>query len=237
MRGLLVATIAGVAIAGLTGCSDSPTSPRETTTQTVTPRDLPSLDYSGPYRFGGYRTTTFVLTASGGSYDIGGGFFTLNVPADGVCVLGSSYGPGEWDSPCQTLRRDQTITVTATFGFANGGPVVDFSPAMRFNPDAQVTLSTGMYAPLLTTLRPLIASNPSILRYFSMYYTPDLGASASTDAAFDVSLATHVNLRAGVVWRRVKHFSGYNLVGGMPCDPSPNDPNCVEGPPPQVDGF
>jgi hypothetical protein len=30
------------------------------------------------------------------------------------------------------------------------------------------------------------------------------------------------------VWRRIKHFSGYNVVSGLPCDPSPDDPNCVD---------
>src|SRR5262245_11308437 len=121
MRGFLRTVIAGCSIAALTGCSDSVTSPREAATRTVTAGDRPSLDYSGPFRFGGFRTTTFTLTSGGGSYDIGGGFYTLNVPANGVCTLSSSYGPGEWDSPCTTLGGGESITVTATFGFANGG--------------------------------------------------------------------------------------------------------------------
>jgi hypothetical protein len=229
--------IAGCAIVAMTGCSDSPTSPRAPTANHVDARGNPSLDYTGPFRFAGLRSTTFTLTAAGGSYDIGGGFYTLNVPADGVCVLESSYGPGEWDAPCQTLSGNQTITVTATFGFARGGPMVDFSPGLRFNPNSQVTLSTGMYAPLLTTLRPLMAQNSALLRHFAMYYTSDFGASGAADAAFDPTAVTHVNLRSGMVWRRVKHFSGYYLAGGMPCDPSPDDPNCSEGPPPVVDGM
>lgn len=237
MRGLLRITMAGCTVAVLTGCSDSLTSPREAPTGAVTARDVPSLDYSGPYRFGGFRTASVVLTAAGGTYDIGDGFYTLNVPADGVCVLGSSYGPGEWESPCQTLADGESITVTATLGFANGGPMIDFSPELRFSPSVQVTLSTGIYAPLLTTLRPLFASNPSLLRYFGMYYTTDFGATGTTDAAFDASLVTHVNLRSGLVWRRIKHFSGYYLAGGKACDPSPDNPDCVEGPPPIVDGM
>lgn len=229
--------IAGCTIAVVTGCSDSATSPRAAATPTVTAGDRPSLDYNGPMRFAGFRTATITLTSAGGTYDVGNGFYSLDVPANAVCVLGSSYGPGEWDSPCATLADGESITVTATFGFANGGPVVDFSPAMRFSPNAQVTLSTGMYAPLLTNFRPLFTANPSLLRYFGMYYTPDLGATATTDAAFDSSVQTHINLRTGLVWRRVKHFSGYNVAGGMPCDPSPNDPNCVEVPPPSIDGL
>lgn len=228
--------IAGCTVAAITGCSDSTTSPRGATTRTVNPSDRPSLDYSGPFRFGGFRTTTLTLTARGGQYEIGGGMFTLTVPANGVCVLGSSYGPGQWDAPCTTLGADETITLTATYGFANGGPVIDFAPQLRFSPNAEVTLATGIYASLLSSLRPSFATNPSVLRYFGMYYTPDLGTTGNTDAAFDPTLVTHINLRTGMVWRRVKHFSGYNVAGGMPCDPSPNDPNCIEGPPPVVAG-
>jgi hypothetical protein len=229
--------IAGCTIAAITGCSDSLTSPRGATAKTVTAGDRPSLDYSGPLRFGGFRSSTFTLTPAGGTYSVGDGFYTLTVPKDGVCVLESSYGPGEWDSPCATLGEGKSIQVTATYGFANGGPVVDFSPELRFSPTAQVTLSTGMYAPLLTALRPWLATNPSLLQYFGMYYTPDLGATATTDAAFDASLVTHINLRTGLVWRRVKHFSGYNVAGGMPCEPSPNDPNCVAPPASVIEGM
>jgi hypothetical protein len=68
-----------------------------------------------------------------------------------------------------------------------------------------------------------------------MYYTPDLGTSAYTDAGKDNSLITHVNLSTGFVWRRVKHFSGYNILTGLPCDPSPDDPNCIDDGGPSVE--
>jgi len=193
----------------------------------ASPTDRPSLDLSNSGRFGGLGTSTFTLTASGGSFNIGD-FYTLTVPANAVCVLSSSYGPGTWDQSCETLGAGQRVQVTATYGFANGGPVVDFKPDLRFNPNTPVTLSTSMYASILTTFRGFYESNPSALRYFGIYYTEDMGVSGQTDAALDPSLATHINLRTGLVWRRIKHFSGYNVATGMPCEPSPNDPNCVE---------
>ncbi|MGH7619770.1 MAG: hypothetical protein ACREPM_21365 [Gemmatimonadaceae bacterium] len=88
--------------------------------------DRPSLDYNSASRFWGYRSTTFKLTSAGGTYNIGDSFYTLTVPANGVCNLSSSYGPNTWDSPCTTLRSGESITVTATYGFSSGGPVVDF---------------------------------------------------------------------------------------------------------------
>jgi len=48
-------------------------------------------------------------------------------------------------------------------------------------------------------------------------------------------IATHVNLTTGIVWRRVKHFSGYNISSGLPCDPSPDDPDCIDTGGPTID--
>jgi hypothetical protein len=227
MRGFSRFVIAALAI-GVVGCSDSATSPR------LAPGDRPSLDYDGPLRFGGLRTTTFKLTASGGSFDIGS-IYTLNVPANAVCVVGSSYGPGTWDSPCETLAPGQSIQITARYGFTGGGPVVDFSPDIRFAPETEVTLSTDLFAPTLTMFRGLFAANPEWLRYFGIYYSSDFGATRQVDAAFDASLRTHINLRTGLVWRRVKHFSGYSQTSGQPCEPSPDNPDCVVIPSPMVD--
>lgn len=226
MRGFSRFVIAALAI-GAAGCSDSATSPR------LAPSERPSLDYDGPLRLIGTRTTTFKLTAEGGSFDIGG-IYTLKVPANAVCVLGSSYGPGTWDSPCETLAPGETIQITARYGFA-GGPVVDFSPDIRFSPNAQVTLSTDLFKPTLTTFRSMFAANPEWLRFFGIYYSRDFGVTRASDAAFDSSLRTHIDLRTGVVWRRVKHFSGYNQASGKPCEPSPDDPDCIAIPEPMID--
>jgi hypothetical protein len=29
------------------------------------------------------------------------------------------------------------------------------------------------------------------------------------------------------VWRRIKHFSGYSLSSGAPCEDTAGDPDCV----------
>jgi hypothetical protein len=113
--------------------------------------------------------------------------------------------------------------------------VLDVSPGIRFNPNSVVILGTMGYASWLTSNASYYASNPQALHYFGMYYTPDLGTTAYTDAGNDNSLITHVNLSTGFVWRRVKHFSGYNIVTGLPCDPSPDDPNCIDDGGPSVE--
>ena len=229
-----IATASALAAAlAVAGCSDS-------TAPTALPRGISVGPNGRPdlrpvALFGGFRSTTFTLTAAGGSFNVG--MFAVNFPANSVCdPTVSTYGPGTWDSPCVTLGANQSVTVTATYGFTlAGGPVVDFSPALRFNPATTVTISTDVYAPVLTFFRSYWLANPDALRYFGMYYTPDFGATSFTDAGFDASLVTHVNLTTGLVWRRVKHFSGYNVTSGLPCDPSPDDPDCIDTGGPSID--
>jgi hypothetical protein len=228
-------TVVGAIVAALTigGCSESTSPTTLPRGISVGPDGRPDLRPSA--LFGGLRSTTFTLTSAGGSFDVG--MFTVSFPANSVCDPNtSSYGPGTWDSPCDTLDDGQSVTVTATYGFTfSGGPVVDFTPALRFNPKTTVTISTGAYAPVLTYFRNYFLNNPGALRYFGMYYTPDFGATAFTDAGRDNSQATHVNLTTGLVWRRVKHFSGYNISSGLPCDPSPDDPDCIDTGGPTID--
>jgi hypothetical protein len=227
MRGTLRILVAGVVVAAVAGCSDSATSPREGSTRALSPGGVPTLDLTPT--FSSYRTTTFTLTSAGGKYSIGDGLYTIVFPANSVCdPAKSSYGPGTWDDNCKTLSDGQSITVTATYGFTTQGLSVDFQPALRFSPKQEVRISTGVYAGILTTFSDYFAANPSALHFLAIYYAPDLTSAGKTDAAFDYSLITHVNLTTGQVWRRIKHFSGYNVTTGLPCDPSPDDPDCID---------
>jgi hypothetical protein len=202
----------------------------------LSPGGVPSLDFNPSLTWNSYRTTTFTLTADGGKFSTGDGLYTIVFPSNSVCDPDkSSYGPGTWDLPCATLETGRAITVTATYGFTNHGLSIDFSPALRFNPSKEVRISTGVYAPILTMFSSYFAANPSALHFLGIYYATDLSSAGTTDAAFDRSLTTHVNLTTGMVWRRIKHFSGYNVVSGLPCDPSPDDPDCVDGGGPLVE--
>jgi len=236
MRGPLRTLIATAVVAGIAGCSDVATSPRDASTRALSPGTVPTLDFSPSLLFNGLQTTSFTVTSAGGKFSIGNGLYTISFPANSVCdPATSSYGPGTWDAPCTTLADGQSITVTATFGFTNHGLAIDFSPALRFNPSTEVRIATTVYAPVLTTFASYFAANPSSLHFLGIYYAPDLGSAGTTDAAFDSSLVTHVNLSTGLVWRRVKHFSGYSVTTGLPCDPSPDDPDCVDNGGPRIE--
>jgi len=222
--------VAGAAIAAA-GCSDGATAP-------ATDRDLvasgrPSFNYGSPSTstFSGFRSTTFRLTSAGGKYAIGD-LFKLNVPSDAVCELRTTT---TWNSWCNLLDRGESILVTATYGFVGGVPVVDFSPDLRFSPNKTVTLSTAFYSDILTAHARYFEQNEGALRGFAINRTTDLGQTTSIDAARDTTLVTHVNLIFGIVWRRVKHFSGYSVATGRACDPAAGDPDCVQSPTPEVD--
>lgn len=226
---------AGVVAATTASCGESATSP-SAVAHRAPQGGAPSLDLNSGALFSGLRSSSFTVTPAGGTFQVGG-IYAVNFPANSICdPATSSYGPGTWDSPCATLANGQSVTVTATYALTNSGLVVDFSPALRFNPQTQVTLSTSAYSVALTLFSSYFAANPSALHFLGIYYTPDFGATSQTDAGRDPSLVTHVNLTTGIVWRRIKHFSGYNVYTGLPCDPSPDDPDCVDDGGPIIDG-
>jgi len=82
-------------------------------------------------------TYTFTLDPKGGSTKFGA--FRLNYDANAVCdPRTSGYGAAYWLAPCTTLSSP--ITITATVSFANGESTVEFSPDIRFSPNATVVL-------------------------------------------------------------------------------------------------
>lgn len=236
MRGLLRKLAVSVAAVAVAGCSDSALSPNGATNRSLVAGGAPRLDVNSALSFSGFKTTTITLTSAGGTYSIGNGLFTVNIPSNAVCDPAlSTYGDGTWDSPCTILASGQSVTVTVTYGFTSANiPVFDISPGIRFNPTSVVTLGTMAYASAIVANSSYFTANPQALHYFGMYYTTDLGSTGHTDAGSDNSLITHVNLSNGYVWRRVKHFSGYDILSGLPCDPSPDNPNCIDDGGPDV---
>ena len=124
-------------------------------------------------------------------------------PARAICDLGaSSYGPGEWDQPCVPQTGRVTIVVRAWTDDA-GHPQLDFTPRMRFNPAA---------GSVVLKMRDRSASGARA--DLAILFCPD-GAEACVDESLtDPTLTTFFTPRGQVYWRRVKHFSGYNITSG-----------------------
>jgi hypothetical protein len=122
----------------------------------------------------------------------------LDIPANAVCDLAtSSYGTDHWNEDCSAQTEPFTITAVVR-NAATDHPSVDFEPALRFSPDKQVNLY--LY---VTDQATLDASR--VVKYCN--------ASGCVDESVaDASLASSVDLENRVVFRRIKHFSGYVIA-------------------------
>src|ERR1051325_611108 len=170
----------------------------------------------------------FVIPAAGGDVTLFG-VYKLSVPANAVCDPNAQntqagYAAAAWDAPCTVTTSHQTVH--ATVKWSNNALWVDFSPALRFDPAATVTLSTNILAPLVAYNG---AGSPGMMAPFRYAYSID-GATVS-DAGADPTLRGHASLSTGAVSRRVKHFSGYMITAGEhygePCNPADGNPDCV----------
>jgi hypothetical protein len=125
----------------------------------------------------------------------------ITFPAGSVCdVAATSYGAEEWDRPCEAQRTSVDITVRAWVD-ATGHPRLDFSPRMRFNPAAgPVVISMVTADPAGTSL--------------GINYCPDGATECIDESLADADLLTWHQPATGTYFRRVKHFSGYNIAAG-----------------------
>jgi hypothetical protein len=126
----------------------------------------------------------------------------IEIPAGAICdPLTSGYGQAFWDAPCTAVSHPITITAT-TFADIDGHPYVDFEPALRFVPTKEVNLY----------LRD--GRRPKGYQLAIWYCAVD--GICVNEADTDPSLETS---RVGKIFsRRLKHFSGYNIVPGGECN-------------------
>jgi hypothetical protein len=127
------------------------------------------------------------------------------IPANAVCTLDTPYGMTEWDKDCQ--RATQPIGVDVIVVTENGIPSANFYPDLRFAPAAE-----GDYANWVFLGFKVKGQTLKEWEKFAILYRP-----TGSVEAIDESL-TDPTLRAfrydGMVVRRLKHFSGYNVSLG-----------------------
>jgi hypothetical protein len=111
----------------------------------------------------------------------------------------STYGVTEWDKPCAPLSAPISITATA-WNDANGHPYVEFQPALRFVPGSEV---------ILFLKDKDAADNPA-----STIEWCDASGQCVDESVSQPSVITKRDTRNGVVYRLIKHFSGYHITAG-----------------------
>ena len=197
--------LALAAVAAVAGCADGARAPTEAT---------PATSRIAAHRgaFGSQVTTvsgdtvTDVITLRadrGGDFRLGGQHW-IHFPESAVCdPATSSYGPGEWDAPCRPVKGQVRITAVS-YRDASGHPRVDFSPELRFVSGRKS--NDWVYLALADSTAAAWAQ-PVI-----NYCGPDGGCV--DESVSDASLVTHKSLKHGLVFRRIKHFSGYMISAG-----------------------
>ena len=190
--------IAGAVLLG--ACSGDLTGPAAAPTRSIEANSMfvPSASAKALYGMvDGTYTYTFDPSKD---QSIALGANRLDVPANSVCnLLTSGYGMATWNRACAPETKTVTLTVVVKHASSNN-PSMDFFPAMRFNPTKNVQLF--MYAPKV---------NKKDAKDWRMFYCPDKGKCID-ESLTDDSLETSIDRSASVLFRRVKHFSGYTVA-------------------------
>jgi hypothetical protein len=206
---ILLITSAAVVLA--VACRDTlaPTASREKNPFASRPQLLPSSGAAS-------RTGSITLTPKGGDFLLGS--FLLRVPAGAVCDPSTTqYGPELWDDQCTPISAPIRLQVQVTE--KNGRLWIDFKPNVRFVPSSDPSKWVT-----LTTWRPGSELSSSLsrgqMRQYALLYAPEIGATPLDEGSIDPTMITVVRLRDGLIWRRLKHFSGFTISLGRACDPA-----------------
>ena len=144
------------------------------------------------------------------SYAIAGGH-RLWVQKGGVCDLKSPYGPGLWDDLCE-LATLPVVVIARSWTDEQSHPHVDFSPDLRFAPLDDRRASAELY---LKDRTGIDAADARIL------YCNDKGCI--DEGATDSTMVTQRDRQQGFLYRRIKHFSGYQVSTGRDDEGTPPD--------------
>lgn len=199
--GRLRVAVAVLLAATATACgNERPTAPDRVATANVVSQGSLS-DLLGTVRSLLDTTITTILVDPSSTMTYAIGAHRLFVRAGGICDLSSSYGIGTWELPCVPLALP--IVVTARSWYDPGGhPHVDFSPQLRFVPG-----TAEPSAQLFLRDWPGVFDPTSYVAYCN-----DTGCVDESRA--DTSLVSHRDTLNGFIYRRIKHFSGYEVAAG-----------------------
>ena len=193
----------------LLGCGDAATSPRSDARSL----DAASINGGSTADLIPGDTLRFSININpyqSATYDLGNGH-TVYFPAGSVCDPSrSTYGVGTWDTPCAWLGYSLVEHVKAWID-STGNPYEDFSPSIRFMP----TSNPSKYV-ILSLTDPQAASNLSM----NIVWCATTWSPCVNEALLDPTEVTQHDPVTGKVWRRIKHFSGYNVAAGDLSDPS-----------------
>jgi hypothetical protein len=194
------------AVALLAACSAADQAVAPAVKHAARPAGAPSLDVITNAVATDSLSADVTVTPSGGMFVLGSN--AVYFPDHSICdPATSTYGPGHWNDACEPL--DHPIDLHAEVRHNDAGQTwVDFTPAVRFVPSDDPNHAVWM---LMKAGTDVTLDNYDA---FGMEWMPNGSPeSAVNEAAVDSDLKTYVDLDRDVVFRRVKHFSGYVVFG------------------------
>ncbi len=153
------------------------------------------------------RSADVIVEPSGGTFALGK--HVIYFPINSICDPAiSTYGPTEWDKPCTPITTP--ITIHAELVEQDGRSWIDFTPALRFVPSEDETEWVMLFMRIHASDKKNFAGKnaPPIL------WSPAIGVPGVDESLTDRTLITKWDKRLGGVYRRIKHFSGYNVYSG-----------------------
>ena len=196
------------AVALLAACSaaDQVAAPKLSRVQK--PAGAPSLDVIMNAVAPDSMSADFTVTPTGGLFTLGK--HAVYFPANSICDPETSgYGPEFWNAPCQPLDHAMDFHAEIRAG-ADGATWIDFTPAVRFVPSDDPNQTVWL---LMKAGADITTDN---YQGFALKWMPTGSPDQVVDESLtDASLTTYVDLERDIVFRRVKHFSGYINTGAI----------------------
>jgi hypothetical protein len=169
--------------------------------------DVPTSETPGTVRLVGQGLYEFTVTDQGGLFFIGPHLISFSDRA--ICdPERSSYGPTEWDKPCPAI--DHPITIRAQVTNVRGHPRIDFTPELRFVPKQYHSQGVWLYLQDRSLSGDNSGSGNASNR-FEIFWAPSQSAPLVDEERVDDEVRTEVEMDTQVLFRKIKHFSGYTV--------------------------
>jgi hypothetical protein len=183
-------------------CADSSVAPLSDQAE-VLPGGAPQLKIFIDRMADDSSSADFTVTSSGGFFRMGR--HGIVFPRNAICDPATSrYDRASWDAPCKVLR--ESIRIHAELRVQDGREWVDFSPELRFKPSRDPSNWVWIYMHTRAAAR----GDESL----NILWSPAIGAPGIDESLDDPSQRTYVTPDGAYAYRRIKHFSGYNVTSG-----------------------
>lgn len=153
------------------------------------------------------RSADIIVEPSGGVFTLGA--HAVYFPASSICDPElSRYGVTEWDKPCTPITAP--IAIHAELREQDGRSWVEFSPDIRFVPSDNPEQWVYLF------MRTTASDGRKLTRKDAppIYWSPAIGVVGIDESLEDPTMKTKWDKRLGGVYRRIKHFSIYNVFCG-----------------------